>query len=338
MPKADYNYHLPEELIAQIPSSPRDSSKLMVIDRKTGTASHRIFRDLPDILLSSDVLVFNDTKVFPARLRGYKSTGGKVEVLLLKNTIKNLWEVISHPGLKVGQNLLLGDRLQAVVISPDLIELKTSNPNHSVSDLIYQAGSTPLPPYIHSTAPENKLRRQYQTVYAKFEGSAAAPTAGLHFTKDLIERLLNLKFQLEYLTLHVGLGTFKPPTPDQIAAGALHSESFTLESDVADRLNQAKSQGRRIVAVGTTTTRVLETLSNETGHLNSGSGTTNIFIKPQYKFKFVDGLITNFHLPESSLLMLVSAFASPKIIEGAYKDAIKNRYRFYSFGDATLII
>lgn len=338
MPKSDYNYYLPKELIAQIPSSPRDSSKLLQIDRRTGFLSHHVFNELPQLLMPSDVLVFNDTKVFPARLKGIKSSGGKVEILLLKTTGADTWEVISHPGLKPGQLLNFGLHLHAAVISPSVVRLESSNVDCSIPELINLYGSTPLPPYIHNSSPENKIRNKYQTVYAKHPGSAAAPTAGLHFTKRLIKQMLGLGFQVEYVTLHVGLGTFKTPTPEQIASGKLHPESFTLREDVANRLNSAKKAGRRIIAVGTTTTRVLESLSDNTGHLSSGPGSTSIFIQPPYQFKFIDGLITNFHLPGSSLLMLVSAFSTPEIIKGAYEEAITKHYRFYSFGDATLII
>ncbi len=322
-------FKLPENLIAQSPAIPRDSSRLMVIDKKSGKISHHVFRDLPLLLTPNDVLVFNDTRVFPARLHGQKNTGGKVEILLLKQTGKSLWEVISHPGLKPGQTITFLHGVQATVINPNLVEFNKSS-------LLRIIGETPLPPYIHSHQIESKLRRQYQTVYAKHEGSAAAPTAGLHFTPRLLSALKKRSIQMENLTLHVGLGTFKPPTPEQISAGILHTERFTLSADTANRLNSAKTSGKRIVAVGTTTTRVLETCSDSHGVLHPKSGETNIFIKPPYQFKFVDKLITNFHTPESSLIMLVAAFSTPDIVKNAYRKAIALRYRFFSFGDATL--
>jgi S-adenosylmethionine:tRNA ribosyltransferase-isomerase len=328
MPGDLYHFDLPLELIAQSPASPRDSSRLMVINKTTGELSHHIFRELPQFLKPTDVLVFNNTRVFPARLHGQKSTGGYVEILLLKNIKNSLWEVISHPGIKAGQVLNFPRGVTAAVIDPHHVTLANSQ-------FLPAIGFTPLPPYIHSTATEKDLRRQYQTVYAKHSGSAAAPTAGLHFTQKLLSTLPQPK---EYLTLHVGLGTFKPPTSEQITLNRLHSEYFELNSDVAARLNSYKKSGRRIIAVGTTTTRVLESCSSPSGYLTSQTGETDIFIKPPYKFKFVDGLITNFHIPGSSLLMLVSAFASPEIIHRAYQIAIDQKYRFYSFGDATLII
>ena len=325
----DYQYHLPVSLIAQSPASPRDSSRLLAIDRQTGKLSHHIFRDLPSLLLPTDVLVFNNTRVFPARLIGNKSTGGHVEVLLLKNIKKDLWEVISHPGLKLGQILHFPKNVTANVIDANHIEFTSQT-----SRLVTQIGKTPLPPYIHSHSSELILRKQYQTVYAKNQGSAAAPTAGLHFTQKLLN---SLPQQKEFITLHVGLGTFRPPTPEQIASKTLHHESFELDPATAGRLNLARSEKRRIIAVGTTTTRVLESCANASGTLTHQTGETDIFIKPPYKFRFVDGLITNFHLPGSSLLMLVSAFASPDVIKQAYTEAIRNKYRFFSFGDACLI-
>jgi S-adenosylmethionine:tRNA ribosyltransferase-isomerase len=332
MDLSEYNYLLPPELIAQTPASPRDSSRLLVINKNTGQISHHIFRDLPRLLNPTDVLVFNNTKVFPARLHGTKSTGGKVEILLLKEQEIGLWEVISHPGIKPGQTLTFIPELTAEVITPNSLKFSILHSTLSISDLIFQIGSTPLPPYIHSHSSEELLRQQYQTVYANpaAAGSAAAPTAGLHFTKKLIT---NLPQQKEYLTLHVGLGTFKSPTPDQIASGHLHSEYYELNQVTARHLNHAKSEGRRVIAVGTTTARVLETTN-----LLPQSGNTNLFITQGYKFKVVDGLITNFHLPGTSLLMLVSALSSWPIIKHAYVEAIRLKYRFYSFGDACLII
>jgi S-adenosylmethionine:tRNA ribosyltransferase-isomerase len=331
MPQDLYSYLLPPKLIAQTPAHPRDLSKLLVIDKNTGALSHHIFRELPELLKPTDVLVFNNTKVFPARLHGTKSSGGHVEVLLLKEQDKGLWEVISHPGLKPGQTINFAPNFSAVVLSANVIKLTSD-----IQDLVSKYGHTPLPPYIHSSSPEALLRKQYQTVYAKKSGSAAAPTAGLHFTPRLLQKLKIKNLKLEYLTLHVGLGTFKSPTPDQIASGRLHNEYFELSPAVAARLNTYKLAGRRIIAVGTTTTRVLESCADPL--LTPKAGFTDIFIQPPYKFKFVDGLITNFHLPKTSLLMLVSALSSWPIIRNAYQEAVSQNYRFFSFGDACLII
>ena len=327
-----YFYYLPDNLIANTPSTPRDHSKLLQINRLTGKLFHHHFYDLPDLLNPTDVLVFNNTKVFPARLHGVKTTGGKVEVLLLKKLENDLWHVISHPGIKPGQIINFSSEVSAQVVTDHSLKLSAGS-----FQTLSKIGHTPLPPYIHSSQKEAVLRKQYQTVYAKSQGSAAAPTAGLHFTNRLLGQLEDRHIQTEFLTLHVGLGTFKPPTPDQLASGHLHSEWFTLSSQTAARLNLAKSQGRRIIAVGTTTTRVLESCADTSGLLTPQSGETDIFIKPPYKFKFVDGLITNFHLPGSSLIMLVSAFSSWEIIQKAYQQAIAKNYRFYSFGDACLI-
>ena len=305
----------------------------MSIDSRTGALSHHIFRDLPSLLTAGDVLVFNDSAVFPARLIGRKPTGGKVEILLLHRLPDGNWKYISRPGFKSGHKVIISPDFWANIIDSEILKLSSND-----EKLITKYGHTPLPPYIPDSAPEKILRRRYQTVYARNKGSAAAPTAGLHFTPRLLSLLKNNGIELEFLTLHVGLGTFKPPTVQQIAEGRLHSEQFLLKKDTARRLSQAKSSGRRIIAVGTTTTRVLETLSSTSGVLSPDSGQTDIFIKSPYRFKFVDGLITNFHLPGSSLLMLVSAFASSDIISRAYQTAIKRNYRFYSFGDAMLII
>jgi S-adenosylmethionine:tRNA ribosyltransferase-isomerase len=305
-----------------------------VVNRKTGKLEHRIFKEIVDYFNEQDVLVFNNTKVFPARLHGQKATGGRVEVLLLKNDNKGLWEVISHPGIKSGQCLIFNSKVKALVIDQNHIKF----PVYVNYSLLTKLGLTPLPPYIHSSAGESILRKQYQTIYAKIPGSAAAPTAGLHFTKRLTDQLGIRNYQLEYLTLHVGLGTFKTPTSQQLTSGKLHSEYFELNNQTAARLNQAKTEKRRIIAVGTTTCRVLEASAADSGRLTPHTGETDIFIKPPYKFKFVDGLITNFHLPETSLLMLVSALSSWPVINRAYREAIRQKYRFYSFGDACLLI
>lgn len=320
---ADYDYFLPPELIANSPVSPRDHSKLLVINRSSNQISHHHFYNLPQFLTSNDVLVLNQTKVFPARIFGTKPTGGRVEVLLLRQTDLNSWEYISRPGIKDIVNFDYG--LTARVDNNYLIFNIGGNDFLTILDRI---GHTPIPPYIHNSSSESLLRQQYQTVYAKDSGSAAAPTAGLHFTPALLEELHQRNVQIEYLTLHVGLGTFQPLREENLKSGKLHTEYYSIDRATITRLTQAKSVGKRIIAVGTTTTRALETGFNQTS--------TDIFIYPPYKFKFVDALVTNFHLPQTSLLMLVASMY-PDILD-AYKIAVDNKYRFYSFGDACLII
>jgi S-adenosylmethionine:tRNA ribosyltransferase-isomerase len=350
---SDFHFDLPTELIGQRAIEPRDSCKFMVLDRRTGTIAHLIFKDLVDILSDDFVLVLNDTKVFPARLFGTKESGGKIEVLLLKQTSLDTFECIVRGKIKVGQNLIFGSNLAGSVLTKSEEGEVSLKFNFSGPDLIAkidELGKTPLPPYIHSTDEEKELREKYQTVYAREKGSAAAPTAGLHFTPELLEKLAGKGVQIEKITLHVGLGTFKPVTEEQVVSKTLHSESFWLTPAVADRLNLAKRSGKKIIAVGTTTCRVLESQADELGKLSAGEGETNIFIQPGYRFKFIDGLITNFHLPNTSLLMLVTALISapnspigfknfPDSLMGrAYTEAIKNKYKFFSFGDAMLII
>jgi len=332
---SDFNYDLPEELIGQKAIEPRDSCKLLVLDKKSGIISHLVFRDLVSLLDDNFVLVLNDTKVFPARLYGHKDTGGKIEVLLLKQITPSSFTCILRGKIKDDQKLIFSDNLSATISTG---EIKFNQSGTDLLSTLDDLGKTPLPPYIHSIESEKKLREQYQTVYAKEKGSAAAPTAGLHFTPELLENLNHNGVQIEYLTLHVGLGTFKPVTNEQILTKTLHTESFSISQETADRLNHAKSQGKKIIAVGTTTCRCLESQTDESGNIKSGVGETNIFIQPGYQFKFVDGMITNFHLPQTSLLMLVSALSSKEIILNAYNEAVKNKYKFFSFGDAMLII
>lgn len=349
----DFDYHLPSDLIGQKAIEPRDSCRLLVLDSKTGSISHHIFSDLTKILDKNYVLVLNDTKVFPARIFGVKTTGGKVELLLLKQTSLNSFSAIGKGGLKVGSLITLDKDFSAKVISKDdqgdlVLEFDRSGPE--LLQKIDKLGVTPLPPYIHSEQKESVLRQQYQTIYARERGSAAAPTAGLHFTQDLLDSLSQKGIQIEKVTLHVGLGTFRPVTSEQIKDKILHSESFFLDQDTATRLNQAKQQGKKILAVGTTACRLLESCAGDDGKLHPGAGETSIFIQPGYKFKFVNCLITNFHLPKTSLLMLVSALVSfpnsPTHFENfldspigkAYQAAIKARYLFFSFGDAMLIL
>ena len=329
---SDFNYDLPGRLIGQEAIEPRDSCKLMVLDKKSGIISHLIFRDLVNLLDDRFVLVLNDTKVFPARLFGHKESGGKIEVLLLKQLSPNTFTCILRGKIKDNQKLTFSNNLSAT-INQGVINFNLSGPG--LLSILDDLGKTPLPPYIHSTESEEKLREQYQTIYARERGSAAAPTAGVHFTPELLENLKNKDVQIEYLTLHVGLGTFKPVTSQQIKSKILHTEEFFISQETAGRLNFAKAQGKKIIAVGTTTCRVLESQTDENGQLKSGRGETNIFIQPGYQFKFIDGLITNFHLPSTSLLMLVNSLTN---VMPAYEEAIKHQYKFFSFGDAMLIL
>lgn len=348
----EFHYNLPSKLIGQEAIEPRDSCKLLVVNRKTQTLSHHSFRDLLTILDSNSVLVLNDTKVFPARLFGHKDSGGKLEVLLLQQTDIDTFSSLIRGKVKSGQTINFEGDLTAELLSKDKEGTVSLRFNLSGSVLITrldELGHTPLPPYIHSTAGEKDLREDYQTVYAKEKGSAAAPTAGLHFTENLLSELADRGVQIEKITLHVGLGTFKPVTTEQITAKTLHSERFSVSEATANRLNRAKKAGKKIVAVGTTTCRVLESQSDQSS-LVAREGETNIFIQPGYQFKFVDGLITNFHLPETSLLMLVTALVSSpnsptpfkdfqaSLMGQAYEEAIKNNYKFFSFGDAMLIL
>ena len=336
----DYSYHLPEILIANKPTSKRDHCRLLFLNRSTGQIDHHQFFDLKEILGPNDVLVLNQSRVFPARLFGQKKTGGKFEILLIRQIKSDSWLAISKPRLTVGQELIFNHGLEAQVLSSEKttgqIEIKFNQKHQQFFQTLDKIGHTPLPPYINSTETEKDIREEYQTVYAKELGSAAAPTAGLHFTKKLLADLKNKGVQIEYVTLHVGLGTFQNLRPENIATKTLHQEFYEITPETADRLNLAKQQGKRIIAVGTTSVRTLESacISNQ---LKSGQSSTQIFIYPPYKFKFVDALITNFHLPESSLLMLVSAFAGKANISKSYQEAIKEKYRFFSFGDAMFI-
>jgi len=335
----DYLYHLPENLIANKPVSKRDHCRLLSLNKKTGETSHLNFFDLKEILGPNDVLVLNQSKVFPARLYGRKKSGGKFEILLFHQISATNWQAISKPRLLIGQELFFSHDLTAQVLASDKntgqIEIKFNQNHQQFWQTLDQIGHTPIPPYIHSSDSETEIRKEYQTVYAKETGSAAAPTAGLHFTKKLLTDLKNRGVQIEYITLHVGLGTFQNLRPENIATKTLHQEFYEITPAVATRLNLAKQQGKRIIAVGTTSVRTLE--SSADSILIPGQNSTQIFIYPPYKFKFVDALITNFHLPESSLLMLVSAFAGQEKIFNAYQEAIKEKYRFFSFGDAMFI-
>lgn len=345
-----FDYQLDVEKIAQEPAEPRDSAKLMLVDRGTGRITDRRFSDLTAILSTNYVLVFNQTKVIPARLFGVKGTGGKVELLLVKQLGSDTWEAISKPGLKVGQKIEV-NALMAYVIEKkeETVIIKFTDRGEFLRERIFEFGKTPIPPYIHSHKTERELRRVYQTVYAKKEGSVAAPTAGLHFSRDLLAALQKKGIQTEFLTLHVGLGTFRGVKTERVEDHEMQAEWFSLDEGTVSRLNQAKREGKKIIAVGTTTTRVLESCVADDGQLVAKEGETNIFIYPPYKFKFVDHLLTNFHLPKSTLLMLVAAFMSApntgekftsfsaSLVGKVYGQAIKNGYCFFSFGDAMLI-
>lgn len=336
----DFYYSLPETLIANKPELKRDHCRLLSLNKKTKEINHFKFFDLKKILGSDDVLVLNKSKVFPARLFGQKVTGGKFEILLLHQIDSFSWLAISKPRLTLNQKLLFGHNLTGQVVKSNKIsgeiEIKFNQKHVTFLQTLDKIGHTPLPPYISSKESESKIRKEYQTVYAKETGSAAAPTAGLHFTKKLISDLKKKGIQIEYITLHVGLGTFQNLRPENINTKTLHQEFYEIDIATAKRLNLAKEQGKRIIAVGTTTVRTLES-AIKNSQLKSGKNSTQIFIYPPYKFKFVDALITNFHLPESSLLMLVSAFAGKKNILKAYQEAIDKEYRFFSFGDAMFI-
>jgi S-adenosylmethionine:tRNA ribosyltransferase-isomerase len=349
---SDFNYDLPEELIGQKAIEPRDSCRLLVVNRQNKKLSHHVFSDLKDILDKNTVLVLNDTKVFPARLFGVKETGGKTEILLLKQTSLNSYSAIGKGRLRIGMIINFSPDFsgEIVALTEGEMIIQFNKAGVDLIENIDALGKTPLPPYIHSKEKEAVLRQEYQTVYAREKGSAAAPTAGLHFTDKLLDDLAQKGVEIEKITLHVGLGTFKPVTDEQVASKTLHTESFCLSAEVASRLNEAKLQGKKIIAIGTTSCRLLETLTDEKGILHSGQGETNIFIQPGYKFRFIDGLITNFHLPSTSLLMLVSALTfspntkeaysifSDSLIGRAYAEAIKEKYKFFSFGDAMLIL
>ncbi|ONI48335.1 tRNA preQ1(34) S-adenosylmethionine ribosyltransferase-isomerase QueA [Candidatus Epulonipiscioides saccharophilum] len=340
MQTSDFKFDLPEKLIAQTPLENRSESKLMVLNREEQTIEHKHFYDIVTYLEAGDCLVLNDTKVIPARLFGRKQTGGKIEILILRRREKDIFETLVKPGknAKIGDRLVFGEGL----LNGEVID-KTEEGNRIIKfeyegiweEILEKLGEMPLPPYITQKL-ANKNR--YQTVYAKNEGSAAAPTAGLHFTEELIERLRAKGVRIAYVTLHVGLGTFRPVKVENIKEHKMHSEYYYLDETNAKLINQAKKDGKSIVAVGTTSTRVLESIASEKGKIEACNGDTEIFIKPGYNFKVVNKLITNFHLPESTLIMLVSAMYNREKVLEAYKVAVKENYRFFSFGDAMLII
>ena len=340
MKVSEFNYELPEELIAQIPIEKRDESRLMVLDRKKQTIEHRVFKDIIDYLEPGDCLVRNNTKVLPARLYGKKETGANVEFLLLNRIEGDIWESIVRPGnkLHIGTKVIFGDGLleaEILDIMPGGTRKVQFKYQGIFNEILDQIGLMPLPPYIHEELKEND---RYQTVYAKYEGSAAAPTAGLHFTDELLKKLEDKGVKIANVTLHVGIGTFRPVKVENIEEHDMHSEHFYIKQEDADKINETKKQGKKVIAVGTTSCRVLETIGSEkNGLVEPTEGDTKIFIYPGYKFKCIDGLITNFHLPESTLLMLVSALAGKEYIMRAYNEAVKERYKFFSFGDAMFI-
>lgn len=338
---SDYYFDLPEELIAQDPLAERSSSRLLLLNRKTGDIEHHIFREIVNYLEPGDCLVLNNTKVIPARLLGTKAdTGAAVEILLLKRRDNDIWETLVKPGKKLrpGASVVFGDgRLRAEIL--DVVEEGNRLVRFSYEgiweEVLDSLGEMPLPPYItHKLQDKNR----YQTVYAKYEGSAAAPTAGLHFTKELLAAVEKKGIDLAYVTLHVGLGTFRPVKVDNVLEHHMHSEYYQVTQEAADKINRAKQNGHRVICVGTTSCRTVESAADENGHLKACCDNTDIFIYPGYRFKVLDGLITNFHLPESTLVMLVSAFAGREHVLAAYDEAIRERYRFFSFGDAMLIV
>ena len=336
----DYDYDLPEELIAQDPLEDRSSSRLMVLDRQTGDVEHRHFTDILEYLHPGDCLVINNTKVIPARLFGVKEdTQAKIEVLLLKRKENDIWETLVKPGKKAkpGTKLVFGDGLLTAEVV-DVVEegnrLIQFHYDGIFEEILDQLGQMPLPPYITH---QLKDKNRYQTVYAKYDGSAAAPTAGLHFTKELLQKVKDMGVDIAEVTLHVGLGTFRPVKVDNVLDHHMHLEFYMVSQEAADKINRAKESGHRVIAVGTTSTRTLEAAADENGRLHETSGWTEIFIYPGYQFKVIDALITNFHLPQSTLVMLVSALAGREHVLHAYEIAVKERYRFFSFGDAMLI-
>ena len=340
MKVSEFNYELPEELIAQIPIEKRDESRLMILDRKNQTIEHKVFKDIIDYLEPGDCLVRNNTKVLPARLYGKKETGANVEFLLLNRIEGDIWECIVRPGnkLHIGVKVIFGEGL----LEAEILDTMPGGTRKVLftyegifNEILDKIGLMPLPPYIHE---ELKEKDRYQTVYAKYEGSAAAPTAGLHFTKELLEKIEQKGIEIANVTLHVGIGTFRPVKEDTVEAHEMHSEHFYIKQEDCNKINKAKKNGKRVIAVGTTSCRVLETIANpEDGTVEPIESDTQIFIYPGYKFKCIDGLITNFHLPQSTLLMLVSALAGKDYIMKAYKEAVKEKYKFFSFGDAMFI-
>ena len=336
---SDFDYFLPEKQIAQVPADPRDSSRMMVLSPKTQTIEHRHFYQLDEYLMDGDVLIFNDTRVIPARLIGVRQpTGGKVEVFLLRQLERDRWEVLVKPGkkMRVGSVIAFGHELSCEVLAHTDFGGRIVKFSYEgiFEEILDRLGTMPLPPYIHETLEDPE---RYQTIYSREKGSAAAPTAGLHFTESLMDRLRKKGVHLGFVTLHVGLGTFRPVQVDEIEDHVMHSEFYSIPTETADLIRMAKQEGRRVVAVGTTSIRTLESAAVDHGMIEAKQGWTNIFIYPGYQFKIVDAVITNFHLPKSTLIMLVSAFAGREFTLQAYRTAVEENYRFFSFGDAMLI-
>lgn len=337
--KSDFYYELPPELIAQTPAEPRDSSRLLVYNRANDTTEHKIFRDITDYLKAGDVLVINNTKVLPARLYAHTENGGAVEILLLKRLDKDKWEVLCKPGKKctAGKSFKICDKLSFTVegVTDSGERIINFTYDGVFENILEEVGSMPLPPYIKAKLQD---KNRYQTVYAKTDGSAAAPTAGLHFTPELLNKIRDMGVEIVEVLLHVGLGTFRPVKEEIITDHKMHGEHYEVTEQAAFAINKAKAEGRRVIAVGTTSVRTLESAAGDDGTIKAGSGETHIFIYPPYRFKCVDALITNFHLPESTLVMLVAALVGREKILDLYKTAVGERYRFFSFGDAMLIV
>ncbi len=339
--KSDFYFDLPQELIAQDPLEDRSASRLLVLDRKTGAVEHHTFREITNYVRSGDCLVLNNTKVIPARLMGVKEdTGAAIEVLLLKRRDNDVWETLVKPGKKArpGAKIVFGDgclRAEVLDVEEEGNRLIRFDYEGIFEEVLDRLGEMPLPPYItHKLQDKNR----YQTVYAKYEGSAAAPTAGLHFTEELLAQIEEMGVNIAYVTLHVGLGTFRPVKADNILEHHMHSEHYEVTPETAELINRTKESGRRVICVGTTSCRTVESAADESGRVQPGCGDTEIFIYPGYRFKVLDCLITNFHLPESTLVMLVSALAGREKVLAAYREAVEERYRFFSFGDAMLVI
>lgn len=334
----EFNYDLPKELIAQEPAEPRDSCRLMMLDRKTGEYTHHTFRDILDEIRPGDVFVFNNTKVIPARLYGHrKETGGKVEILLLTPKGNDNWEILVNPGKKalLGQVIEFNEHLSCEILDKTDFGGRVAHFTYDqdFDSILEEIGEMPIPPYIHKKLEDND---EYQTVYAKYKGSAAAPTAGLHFTKELMEEMKNRGAEIRYVTLHVGLGTFRPVSEENIEEHEMHKEFYSVTEETAEAVNRAKAEGRRIIAVGTTSVRTLES-AGQSGKLQAGSGWTQLYIYPGYTWHIVDAICTNFHLPESTLIMMMCSFAGKEHVLNAYKEAVRQKYRFFSFGDAMFI-
>ena len=339
MKLSEFNYYLPEELIAQTPIEKRDESRLMVLDKETDQIEHKTFKDIINYLEPGDCLVRNNTKVIPARLYGKKETGANVEFVLLKNIEGDIWEAMVRPGNKLhqGAKVIFGDGLlKAEILDslPDGTRKVQFSYDGIFNEILDKIGLMPLPPYIHESLEDND---RYQTVYAKYDGSAAAPTAGLHFTNELLKQIEEKGIDIANVTLHVGIGTFRPVKEENIEEHHMHTEHYYIKEEDAEKINKAKKAGKRVIAVGTTSCRTIETIADENGFVKACEGDTGIYIYPGYKFKCLDALITNFHLPESTLLMLVSALAGKENIMNAYEEAVKEKYKFFSFGDAMFI-